>query len=49
MSMLYALIPNIPLINVNVRPMDSSTTINQDKLERYMVNFNPMADRFMAK
>jgi len=29
--------------------MDSSTTVNQDKLQRYMVNFNPMADRFMVK
>jgi len=29
--------------------MDSSTTVNQDKLYRYMVNFNPMADRFMVK
>jgi len=37
-------------VSLERRPiMDSSTTVNQDKLKQYMVNFNPMADRFMIK
>ena len=27
---------------VNFNPMDSSTTVNHDHLEQYIVNYNPM-------